>query len=547
MVSENRGTRRRPQKGPPKAEPREPLVNTSLGGDVPLKPEEVAEMQLHLEFFRRYRRVLRMKLNAKESLLIDGVKPPDHRGTCKKLLRKLDRSAITAALARDPLNENLKARAEFLAGAASISADLGILLDYLESLQQVSTRARTARAFTAAVDQIDFTNISAARLSRLLLVMQKSFDEDEQVQGLFSLLRSQSFMAAFDKCAESLTPEVRERFIPLRAVWDAISGRGGSNEALERGLGQLLSAPPEVLDAHPAKIRTKLVEAALDLETDWPPTHRGVHHILSSIPKDSGSFRSLAHRCASRLVRLGEDRSALALLDQLVKAHPAAAEAIVLQNQLQRRKIGRIAVKEVEAGPLRPGFCLRRMQPVYLVVGTPAETEVYRQSAEVHQKLCLPAVAGLRDSGQAEVGPYLAVSAGQPLMVDTLTQHGRSLSLAEVVAIAVDGARIAHALGQLGISLPDMRIERFLLERSAYRPALRLADLSGAHATNPEQALAQAQQLAAAWCFAALTFPPFSGRHLRRELPQTLVTALQEAQRISPPTVELVHTLLDWQ
>ncbi|MBT3223071.1 MAG: hypothetical protein HN348_28695, partial [Proteobacteria bacterium] len=360
MVNEKRGKRRHHKKAP-KPEPREPLVNTNLPGDVALTEEEVAEMQRNLGFFRRYRRVLRLKLNAKESLLVDGSKAPEHRGTCKKLLRKLDRSAIAAALARGPVNDNAKARAEFLGGAAAISADLGILIDYLESLQQVSTRSKTARAFAQAVDRIDFTNISAARLSRLLLVMQSSMNEHEQVQGLFSLLRSPSFLAAFDKCSSSLQPEVKERFVPLRAVWDAISGQSRASSALEKGLRQLLDAPPDVLDAHPMKVRTKLVDAALDVEGDWPTTHRGVHHLLSSIPTDTSHFRNLTHRCALRLVRQGDDGAALTLLNHLLAAHPSAPEAIVLQNQLQRPKLGRIAVKDAAPGPLRPGFCLRRM------------------------------------------------------------------------------------------------------------------------------------------------------------------------------------------
>ncbi len=57
-------------------------------------------MKRHLAFIAKYRGTLRLKLNAREDLLVNGSAEPTHRGHCKHLLSKVDRSTVVAALER---------------------------------------------------------------------------------------------------------------------------------------------------------------------------------------------------------------------------------------------------------------------------------------------------------------------------------------------------------------------------------------------------------------------------------------------------------------
>src|SRR5690349_17218769 len=69
------------------------LAATASGSDR-LDATEVAEMRGHLTFLRRYKDILRLKLNATEDLLVNGQREPTERGVCHHLLAKVDRSVI---------------------------------------------------------------------------------------------------------------------------------------------------------------------------------------------------------------------------------------------------------------------------------------------------------------------------------------------------------------------------------------------------------------------------------------------------------------------
>ena len=61
----------------------ESRIDSSKPADVPLTPDEVAEMRVHLRFLRRHRKTLRLKLNATEDLLVNGAREPTHRGAVR--------------------------------------------------------------------------------------------------------------------------------------------------------------------------------------------------------------------------------------------------------------------------------------------------------------------------------------------------------------------------------------------------------------------------------------------------------------------------------
>jgi hypothetical protein len=214
-----RGRGERPAQGRPA--PVVPEVShiaaTAAGGDT-LAPAEIAEMKEHLVFLRRYKDILRLKLNAAEDLLVNGQREPSERGVCHHLLGKIDRAVIEAAVAREPLRSDAAARARMLAGAIRLTADLGVLLAYLETLAHVRSRTEAAQAFSEVVRRIDFESLSPTRLARLLQVLIETFVDHERVQVLFSLLAAPSFRRAFDGAAGAFPPQVADACAPLRAV-----------------------------------------------------------------------------------------------------------------------------------------------------------------------------------------------------------------------------------------------------------------------------------------------------------------------------------------
>src|SRR5437870_3489648 len=125
---------------------------------------------------------------------------------------------VEAAVQREPLRSDPSARARMLAGAIRLTADVGVLLAYLETLAQVRSHAEAAEAFAEVVRRIDFESLSSTRLARLLQVLIATFVDHERVQVLFSLLATAPFRRAFDAAAAALPPAVADAFAPLRAV-----------------------------------------------------------------------------------------------------------------------------------------------------------------------------------------------------------------------------------------------------------------------------------------------------------------------------------------
>ena len=104
------------------ARPLEPSkIDASKPADVPLGEAELAEMKNHLKFLFGRRKILRLKVNAAEDLLLNGSREPTHRGHCLHLLAKVNLSCIQSAL--DRLSD-AKDRLDLLAGVVSFSMTL---------------------------------------------------------------------------------------------------------------------------------------------------------------------------------------------------------------------------------------------------------------------------------------------------------------------------------------------------------------------------------------------------------------------------------------
>jgi len=507
-------------------------------GDEPLTPDEVAEMKQHVAFIRRYREVLRLKLNAAEDLLVNGQREPGDRGVCRHLLGKVDRAVIESAIEREPLRSDPAARARMLAGAVRVTADLGVLLAYLESLAHVRSRAEAAAAFAEVVRRLDFESLSATRLARLLQVLLAAFVDHERVQVVLGLLASGPFRRAFDAAAATFPADIAGVFTPLRAVHRHVTEGGGADDPslLAAGLEQILAAPDPVLRAHAEPLRVGMLELALGPGVPAPLADRAVGVLLPSLPRGERTYARLVVRRASQLLARHADDRARAVLEELRRAQPSHRTAERWLAALDAPRVGRVALAgEHGHGRLAAAFWLDAQQPLWLRTATAPSAERLANEARLQAGLGVPGVAVVVDAGVASGIPYVAVAApGRPF-----APASQPRDAAVALGLAASAARILCAVALGGVRVPDAAPERFV----ALAPpaiALMLADFDGATPAEPQEALAAHAGAAATFTGTLLPddviarLPADVGNRLRRALaeprdPIALIGALDRA------------------
>jgi hypothetical protein len=450
-----------------------------------LTAAEIDEMKEHLGFVRRYKDMLRIKLNAVEDLLVNGHREPTDRGVCRHLLGKVDRTVIDAALAREPLRSDAGARARMLAGAVRLTADAGVLLAYLEALAHVRSRAEAAAAFAEVVRRIDFTSLSPARLVRLLQVLVTTFEGHERVQVLFGLLGSTDFRRAFDTATAALPDDVAGVFSPLRAIHRRLGREGDAGDdatLVARGLEAMLSAPDPVLRAQPADVRAGVVRLALEPDVPETVADRAAGVLLGTLAGTAGYGRLALKRAAQLLARHADDRARV-VLAELRRSDPGMRVVERWLAALDARRLGRVALEGSlpARGRLVAGLWLDGQRTVWARTapvsdGTRLETEARLQDA-----LALPGIAPVVAHGVASGIPYVAVAGpGRPFARDAVAHDPHAALVA-----AAAGARALRALALAGVLLPDAEPERFLYAAPA---GLVLADLDGARRSDPAAA-----------------------------------------------------------
>ncbi len=454
-------------------------------------------MREHLAFLRRYKDILRLKLNATEDLLVNGQREPRERGVCRHLLGKLDRTVIERAVEREPLRSDAALRARMLAGAIRVTADVGVLLDYLEALAHVRSREEAAQAFAEVVRRLDFASLSATRLARLLQVLLETFADHERVQVVLGLLAAPTFSRAFDAAAASFPAQVTEAFAPLRAVHRSLTGDDAAADPpalVAAGMEQVLGAPDPLLRGYAEPLRVGLLDLALAPAAPAALADRAAAVLLPSLPRSGRTYARLAIRRAARLLARHADDRARAILEELCRAQPGLRTAERWLAALDARRMGRIALgaEPPERGRLAVAFWLDGQRPVWL--RTAAVDAAERLAAEAHLQhgLALPGVAPVVEHGVAMGIPYVAVSgAGRPLAFHALEAR-------TAFGLAAAAARVLRAVALAGVVLPDAEPERFLYEPGPAMP-LVLADLDGAAASDPASAGSRHAALAVAF------------------------------------------------
>ena len=528
--------RRRRRRGPPQKPQQsavaaiaaaKPPVDVAKPADAPLSEAEAAEMRVHLRFLKEHRKILALKLNAAEDLLLNGAREPTHRGVCQHLLDKVEKSRVELAAPRLDLGSRMR----LLEGIIRFSPDIAYLLLYLESLKDAS-RPDAVPALTAALRRIDFETVSAAQMRRVLDLIVELTRERDRPQLLFSLLSSSTFQKAFDASAERLPDALAGIVVPLRAA-HAVIVRGAPNptdaDSLARGAEMLLSLHESVLRSQSPAVCRRLFEVGIELATE--PRDKctaGLRVLFEAMPRDAlrddpwksptgdtrrGGDRAYADAALALsrwLLARGLERDARALFAVLAKDKVEVPRHWIVA--LDGKRIGGIGLTErpPREDPNRApresfvsGVQLSKQRSVWLRVGAPSDVERYARAVELSKSIALVGVAPVVEHGLTEQGqPYLAVEHhGRAANEVLLGKSGTTKSSA--LAICGEAAAILGALGLCGVRLPDVRFRRFAVDDHG---RLWLRDLMDAE--RAADAAEHNTRLALEFCFDVLTRVP---------------------------------------
>ncbi|MEL7369994.1 MAG: hypothetical protein AAFN74_13830, partial [Myxococcota bacterium] len=350
-MSEPRAARRRTKKSGRRKKALAPLrhkpqLDLSAASDTPLTEEEVAEAVQHLALLKRFKKSLRLSLNATEDLLVNGARLPDDRGVMKHLLAKVDRQVVQAALSREPLSSDPALRHAFLAGIVRLRPSFDTLMAYLQTITDGDPRA-AAEAFGLTVRRLPFTEASAAQLDQLLALSASAFEGHDHTQAVLGLL-DRAHMA-LEKHREALDADKWAQIAPLVAAHGAVARNTPLPDAEEgralvaEGLARWLSAPPNVLRSYPEKLRWRLatyaVRAAREVRPDTVPKA-----LFASLPATDKRYAALASIRAEAHIQAGEVDAARALLKPVVDAPNPPPALKALARVLSWPKVGQATI-----------------------------------------------------------------------------------------------------------------------------------------------------------------------------------------------------------
>ena len=462
-----------------------PQLNLEAPAEQPLSADEVAEAEQHLALLRRFKKALRLSLNAAEDLMVNGARPPDDRGVLKHLLAKVDRQVVQAALSREPFNSDLALRGVFLAGIVRLRPSFETLVAYLETMRDGDRRS-AAEAFGLTVQRLSFDEVSSAQLDQLLRLITETFDGHDRTQVWLGLLDRAH--GALEQHRADLDPEMVDLIAPLSAAHGAvvrdvpIPESEDGRALIAEGVEQWLAAPANVLRSYPEKLRWRLAEyavrAAQEVRPDTIPAT-----LFSSLPVEDRRYAQLAMLRAEALARAGQPDAARALLRPVATRPDAPHDLKTLDRVLSWPRFGQATFEPAAGtGRLRRAFELTsgahgwgRTAPAQAAGALVAEA---RRQAD----LLVPGVAVVLGHGLANDGSAYVVVAGRgrPWTLNP------AAPIPEVLQLTLDAILIARAVDAVGLTLPDLHPARFLVHG---RPArLTLADLSGVAASEPTQA-----------------------------------------------------------
>ena len=457
----------------------------------PLTEQEVAAFREHFRFMLRHRKDLRLKVNANEDLLLNGVREPIHRGVCHHLLGKVERKNVLATAER---LEPAKA-ASFLAGVIQFSSDIEYVLLFLEKVNQSSSSAEATAALFQGFQRIEFDKVSSAQMRRVLQLIIELFDEKKRPALLLGMLESPSFRDAFDKSMADLPEALSDLVVPLRAA-QAVVLHGKPNtfhsKPLREGVNLLLGMESNILLRLSVAARDRLFH--FGLQSCAAPDHRSHDRLKMLWRNFAGSDPKYAERgisLARHLIAANAETEARQLLEALVGRHPGSGVPARWIAFLDTERLDRIVLLEQSSdrgdvlgrGVRRAGIWLETMHPIWVQIAHLDAIASHEETARLMCELTVPGVVSVLESGTTNQGePYFVVAnSGKPLEVALKENAG--LELAPTLRVCHEAVGILNALAAVGAQLPDTHLGRFTLEHSG---ALQLTDLAGASRVEPD-------------------------------------------------------------
>ena len=452
--------------------------------DRPLTDDEATEATQHLALLKRFKKSLRLSLNATEDLLVNGARAPDDRGVLKHLFAKVDRQVVQAALSREPMSSDRSMRAAFLAGIVRLRPSFDTLLAYLETVADGDRRS-AAEAFGLTVRKLPFEDASTAQIDQLLTLLAQTFEGHDYTQVLLGLLDEAH--GALEANREQIDPEQWRTLAPLAAAHaavvrgEALPESEGGRALVADGVERWLAAPAAVLKSYPEKLRWRLAEyavrAAREVRPDTVPPA-----LFASLPATDPRFAPLAILRAEALARSAQVDAARSLLKPVADRADAPAAVKTLSRVLAWPKWGKATIDPTDGpGRLRRAFDLTFGAHGWGRTAPPEGAGALVAEARRQADLLVPGVAVVLGHGLAKDGSAYVVVAGR----------GRPWTLnpaapvPEVLQLILDAALIGRSVDRIGLTLPDFEPARFLIHGRPGR--LTLADLSGVEAADPTQ------------------------------------------------------------
>ncbi len=528
-----RGRRRRRTKATAPLE-KKAVLDLTRPSDEQLSTEELEEVQVHLRFLNRFKRSLRLSLNATEDLIVNGVRPPSERGVVKHLFQKVDRQIVDQALARAPLSTDKALRAAFLAGVVRLLPTHATLLAYLDAIRETADRRDAARAFALTVDRMQFDEASSAELAEIVALVERTFDGADRIRAYLGLLAAKTFRAAWTTAREEVDPKIVQAIAPLEAAYDVVAHEVPLAEEetararlVARGIEAWLDAPPAILASYPDAIRARLAKAALDLAAKAPSDN--LVRLIGTLDPKSDVYRETAMRYASRLARGGQAAQAAKVLKPVAAAHPKDTEVTRVAEALSWPIVGPLAI-EPGRGRLRRAYSLKGGWFGWARTAPAADAARLAAETRLNLDLLVPGVATVFEHGLADDGTafVFSVAPGYPL-----SEERRAPKLERALARTDLAVRTMRTLSAFGIELPDVDPRRFVV----WKDQVALVDLHGSRASDPERAALTNAPHARAIARALCT----QDGALRTDLPASLARRLES----NTPLFLLVRALAE--
>ncbi len=450
-------------------------------------------MRQHFRVLREFRRELRLKVNASEDLLLNEIRDPEHRGLCQHLLAKVDRTSVLGAVERlDPAGA-----ARLLEGVLGFAPEIEYVLLYLEAVKKSDSGARATRALSQGLKRIDFSQVSSGQMRRVLDLIVELFDARQHPHLLLGLLESRKFRTAFDESVAELPEPLARLVVPLRAVQQQVlhaKPRQGEEGDLLRGVELLLGASEEVLVRYSPDIRRRLFELGLRAcERHEQLVHRSLRALVESFPATDRTQSELGMALGRHLLGAARDEEARRLLNALKDRYADFQLPRRWLAALEAPRAGRFALTDRRAEAGGPGgggrltaVHLDTMRPAWIWIAETGLEPAAARAAGLHDRLCIPGVVPLLDSGKDGEGRfYYAVPVAGQKLNRALGRKGAEPAFHLVLRICGDGAAILAALASAGVALPDARLDRFDLEGES---RLCLVDLQGAEPGDADSA-----------------------------------------------------------